>query len=50
MGQIIRNIETAKSIDFDSMVKPEAGQIKTVALAQKKALELHCWPLEKVKE
>lgn len=35
MNELIKNIEKAKAIDFDSLVSYNPGQIETVTLAQK---------------
>ncbi|SCJ31733.1 Uncharacterised protein [uncultured Clostridium sp.] len=39
MKELIKNIEKAKSIDFDSLVSCSEGQIETVTMAQKKVWE-----------
>lgn len=35
MQELIKNVEKARSIDFDSLVSCKEGQIETVTLAQK---------------
>ena len=40
MEQLIKNMEAAKSVDFNSLVSPKEGQIETVTLAQKKGVGL----------
>jgi hypothetical protein len=36
MQELIKNIEKAKNIDFDSLVSCNEGQIETVTMAQKR--------------
>lgn len=36
--ELIKNIEKAVAVDFDSMVEAKDGQIETVTLAQKKGV------------
>ncbi|WP_242865255.1 cupin domain-containing protein [Clostridium sp. ATCC 25772] len=38
MQELIKNVEKAKSIDFDSLVSCSEGQIETVTMAQKKGV------------
>ncbi|WP_244991468.1 cupin domain-containing protein [Clostridium senegalense] len=38
MQELIKNVEKAKSIDFDSLVSCNEGQIETVTMAQKKGV------------
>lgn len=38
MEELIRNVEKAKAIDFDSLVSCKEGQIETVTMAQKKGV------------
>ena len=40
MQDLIKNVEKAKSIDFDSLVSCKEGQIETVTMAQKKGVGL----------
>ncbi len=40
MEELIKNIEKAKAIDFDSLVSCNEGQIETVTMAQKKGVGL----------
>lgn len=40
MKDLIKNIEKAKSIDFDSLVSCKEGQIETVTLSQQKGVGL----------
>lgn len=38
MQELIKNVEKSKSIDFDSLVSCNEGQIETVTMAQKKGV------------
>jgi quercetin dioxygenase-like cupin family protein len=38
MNELIKNIEKAKSLDFESLVVAKEGQIESVTLAQKKGV------------
>jgi len=38
MQELIKNIEKAKSVDFDDLVSCKEGQIETVTMAQKKGV------------
>lgn len=38
MQELIKNVEKAKNIDFDSLVTCRDGQIETVTMAQKKGV------------
>ncbi|WP_294375217.1 cupin domain-containing protein [uncultured Clostridium sp.] len=38
MDELIKNIEKAKAVDFDSLVSCNDGQIETVTMAQKKGV------------
>lgn len=38
MQELIKNIEKAVNLDFDSLVSAQAGQIETLTLAQKKGV------------
>lgn len=38
MDELIKNIEKAKAVDFDSLVSCNNGQIETVTMAQKKGV------------
>lgn len=38
MQELIKNIEKAKAVDFDSLVSCKEGQIETVTMAQKKGV------------
>lgn len=40
MQELIKNIEKARAVDFDSLVSCKEGQIETVTMAQKKGVGL----------
>lgn len=40
MKELIKNIDIAKAVDFDSLVSCNEGQVETVTMAQQKGVGL----------